>query len=134
MHLVQLIYSSRPFGYDQATLNGILVTARGRNSAAGVTGALICRADLYLQLLEGPEPAVTEIYKSIIRDDRHLDVTLRSDGAVTERLFGEWDMLDDPARGWMWDRDAVADGVLDHATAQEFVSVFRRVRREIPAG
>ena len=53
MQLMQLIYTSRPFGFDDATLTGILVTARHNNPRLDITGALICRADIYLQLLKG---------------------------------------------------------------------------------
>ena len=56
--MIQLIYASQPFGFDAAMLNGILSDARRCNVRDEVTGALICRADVYLQLLEGPEPAV----------------------------------------------------------------------------
>ena len=37
-------------------------------------GALICRDDLFLQMLEGPEAVVEAIYGRIVRDDRHLEV------------------------------------------------------------
>ena len=40
---MQLIYSSRPFGYDDLALTGILSTARRNNLRDGITGALICR-------------------------------------------------------------------------------------------
>jgi len=58
LRLIQLVYASKPFGFDTATLNAILSDARRLNPANAITGALICREDLYLQLLEGPEPAV----------------------------------------------------------------------------
>jgi hypothetical protein len=56
--LIQLIYSSKPFGFDEAALNQILIIARRNNPRDSITGALICRLDLYLQLLEGPQAAV----------------------------------------------------------------------------
>ena len=61
--LIQLIYSSKPFGFDEATLSEILLTARRNNERDGITGALICRRDLYLQLLEGPQAAVEARYQ-----------------------------------------------------------------------
>ena len=62
MSVVQLIYASRPFGFDQAMLNGILSQSRRCNSRDGITGALICRADVYLQLLEGSAAALDATY------------------------------------------------------------------------
>ncbi len=56
--LLQLTYASRPLGYDSAMLTGILFDARRCNARDGITGALICRDDLFLQLPERPEAAV----------------------------------------------------------------------------
>ena len=58
MGLTQLIYTSRPFGFEAETLDDILISARRHNREDGITGALICRADLFLQLLEGPDSEV----------------------------------------------------------------------------
>ncbi len=125
--MIQLIYSSRPFGFDDAVLNGILLTARRNNARDDITGALICRHDLYLQLLEGPEAAVEARYQSIARDDRHLEVVKRVSRQVTERLFPSWAMRDDPARSWMWTAREVAQGALDRAAPAEFIAVFQRL-------
>jgi hypothetical protein len=129
--LIQLIYSSRPFGFDEATLNGILSIARTNNPRDGITGALICRRDLYLQLLEGPQAAVEARYLSIARDDRHLEVVKRVSRPVTERLFPKWAMRDDPARSWMWTIKEIDQGALERAVPAEFISVFSRLAAEI---
>ncbi len=68
MSLIQLIYACTPFGFDSPTLNQILSAARRNNARDQITGALICRADLYLQMLEGPRPAVTAAFDRILRD------------------------------------------------------------------
>lgn len=128
--LIQLIYSSQPFGFDDAALNGILVTARRNNPRDGITGALICRHDLYLQLLEGPRAAVEARYQSIARDDRHLDVVQRVSHPVTKRLFPEWAMRDDPARSWMWTAREIDQGALDRASPADFIAVFTRLAAE----
>ena len=57
----QLIYSSQPFGFDEAMLAGILSGARYNNVRDGITGALICRQDIYLQLIEGPAAAIDNL-------------------------------------------------------------------------
>ncbi len=129
--LIQLIYSSKPFGFDEAALNGILMIARRNNPRDAITGALICRHDLYLQLLEGPRAAVEARYVSIARDDRHLEVVKRVSRPVTERLFPNWAMRDDPARSWMWTAREVDQGVLDRATPADFLAVFSRLAAEI---
>lgn len=126
----QLIYSSRPFGFDDAILSQILLTARRNNANANVTGCLICRGDLYLQLLEGPSEAIARLYDAILEDDRHIEVTLRMQHQTDTRMFGEWAMRDDPAQSWLWTKDEVDAGALDRATAQDFLAVFQRVAGE----
>ncbi len=129
--LIQLIYSSRPFGYDEVTLSAILLVARRNNPHDAITGALICRQDLYLQLLEGPQAAVEARYSSIARDRRHVEVVKRVSRPVTERLFPNWAMRDDPARSWMWTAAEVDQGALDRAPPAEFISVFTRLAAEV---
>jgi hypothetical protein len=127
MPLTQLIYSSRPFGFDDAILSQILMTARRNNANAHVTGCLICRGDLYLQLLEGPEEGVNRLYEAIFEDDRHLEVTRRMHRQIETRMFDGWAMRDDPAQSWLWTKAEVDAGALDRATAEEFLAVFQRV-------
>ncbi len=129
--LIQLIYSSKPFGFDDAALNGILIIARRNNPRDAITGALICRHDLYLQLLEGPQAAVEARYLSIARDNRHLEVVKRVSRPVTERVFPSWAMRDDPARSWMWTATEVKQGALDRAMPSDFISIFSRLAAEV---
>jgi hypothetical protein len=127
MGLLQVIYSSQPFGYDDAILGTVLMDARRCNRRDGITGALICRADIYLQLLEGPEQRVQAALERIRRDDRHVNVTLHLSEPVSERMFGEWDMLHDPARSWIWTQKEIAEGAVERATPQEIQEVFTRL-------
>jgi len=134
MSLVQLIYTSHPFGFDAATLSGILWRARINNARDDVTGALIARADIYLQLLEGPEPAVMRTWSKIRQDDRHVEVTRKVLRPITTRMFPYWTMHDDPAISWLWNQDEVADGAADSATEDQFLAIFARVRETAMAG
>jgi Sensors of blue-light using FAD len=128
MSLVQLVYSSRPFGFDLSMLGNILMRSRRNNARDDITGALICRADLYLQWLEGPKDAIEATYAKILKDDRHLDIVRRITRPATTRMFPQWSMRDDPAEGWLWSQDEVDNGALDRAEAVEFIRVFERVR------
>lgn len=129
MDVFRAIYTSQPFGYDSATLDGILMEARRANVRDGITGALICRADIYLQWLEGPEPEVRKTLERIERDDRHLDVKVHVAEHVTERAFGEWAMLHDPAATWIWTQSEIAGGALERTTPEEITGFFLRLRR-----
>jgi len=124
MSLFRVIYTSRPFGFDGGMLNGILMDARRANERDGITGALICRADIYLQWLEGPEEAVRQAVDRIKRDDRHLEVSLHVEKHVSERKFGDWAMLHDPAATWIWTQDEVAHDAVERATADEVEGFF----------
>ena len=130
MSLSQLVYASRPFGFDNAMLAGILLDARRCNTRDDITGLLICRADLYLQLLEGPEAAIDAAYRRIAADDRHIDLALLCRRMVTDRLFPQWAMRDDPARSWLWTKAEVDDGALTRASEDDILAVFRRIAAE----
>ena len=131
MTLSHLVYASRPFGFDQAMLNGILMEARKHNPKIDVTGALICRADLYLQMLEGESSAIETLYDGIAKDDRHVNVTRLVSGPIKARLFPGWAMRDDPARSWMWTQAEAADGAVARASAEEIIGVFARIAKEV---
>ena len=127
MIIAQLIYASQPFGFDDAMLNGILVQARRNNPRDDITGCLICRQDLYVQFIEGPVEAIDALYTKILVDDRHLNVELLSRSFVAKRMFAEWAMRDDPARSWLWSQDAIANGALARATAEDMRTVFAQI-------
>ncbi|MGX6648685.1 BLUF domain-containing protein [Maricaulaceae bacterium MS644] len=128
MSVYRVIYTSRPYGFDSGMLNGILMDARRANARDDITGALICREDIYIQWLEGPEPAVRAAVDRIRRDDRHLEVTMHVEKGGCERMFGEWTMLHDPAVTWIWPQAAVAAGAVERATADEVEHFFKQLR------
>ena len=132
MSLFRVIYTSRPFGYDAAVLNGILADARRANQRDGLTGALICRADIYIQWLEGPEDLVKAAVARIRRDNRHLEMKLHVEAPAPDRLFAAWAMLDDPAASWIWTREAVTAGAVDHTTPEEVTGFFQQLRDRTP--
>jgi hypothetical protein len=102
----------------------VLLDARRCNLRDGVTGALVCRQDIYLQFLEGPAASVEAAFARIGRDDRHLEVTVRVSRRASDRMFAEWAMLHDPARSWIWSASEVAGGAIERATPDEFERVF----------
>lgn len=128
MTMFRAVYSSRPFGFDAGVLNNILLDARRANARDGITGALICRNDIYLQWLEGPEDKVRAALARIERDDRHIDLVLHVASPVPARLFGDWAMLHDPAVSWIWSPEEVAAGAAARATPEEVEAIFIRLR------
>lgn len=131
MTLKQIIYSSQPFGFDDAILGGILLDARRCNNRDGITGALVCRHDVFLQLLEGPEDMIDAAYARIARDDRHVNIQELASGPIEIRMFGAWDMLHDPAKSWLWSIDQVAAGALENATPDDVKAVFATLSEKV---
>lgn len=125
--MTQLIYCSQPFGFDDAMLGGILIQARRNNTRNDLTGALIVRADIYLQLLEGPAETIAQTFTKIKTDNRHLQVRQLATTPVNDRLFPEWSMRDDPARSWLWTAAEIDNGALDRATTADIRAVFERL-------
>ena len=127
MPFIQLVYASRPFGFDQAVLSAILMDARRANARDDITGALIARHDLYLQLLEGPRDKVEAAYQRIRRDDRHVEVTRLVERPVETRLFPGWAMRDDPAQSWVWSIEEVRGGAIERTDEAEVLGFFQRL-------
>lgn len=130
MPLTQIIYSSKPFGFTASVLDDILTVSRARNARDDITGTLICRGDMYLQLIEGPDPAIAATYERIIADDRHLEIDLLVSRPVSTRLFPKWAMRDDPARSWMWTQEEVSAGAIQSASMAEILGIFERLAAE----
>ena len=130
MKLMQLVYCSQPFGYSLEILSAILVASRANNRKNDITGALICRSDIFLQLLEGPEQNVKDTYESIQNDDRHINVYHLIDQPVKKRLFPAWAMKDDPVKTWMWSREDVSKGIVKGLSKAEVEEVFFKLSKE----
>ena len=127
--LTQLVYASQPFGYDAILLSGILNDARRCNLRDDITGALVCRHDIYLQLIEGPTEQVGDAYTRIRRDDRHVGIKRLVSRQVPRRMFGDWAMLHDPATSLIWTKDEIAGGTLDRMSEVEIIEMFESVSR-----
>ena len=130
MKLTQLVYCSQPFGFSLEILSAILVASRANNRKYDITGALICRSDIFLQLLEGPEQQVKNTYHAIQNDDRHINVYHLIDQPVKKRLFPAWAMKDDPVKTWMWSREDVSNGIVKALSKAEVEEVFVKLSKE----
>ncbi len=123
----QLIYRSQPFGFDRSMLAGILIQARRNNKRDNITGALVCRHDLYIQLIEGPASAIDALYSRITADDRHCDVRLALSDTVEDRMFPDWEMLDDEMPTLTWSPEEIAAGAVENAAPDALRAIFRNL-------
>jgi hypothetical protein len=62
------------------------------NVGVGVSGILFCFDGRFMQVLEGPGPAVGELYTRIRLDPRHRDLVTVQDVPIDERAYGGWGM------------------------------------------
>ena len=129
--LKHLIYYSKPTAFDQECLSEILTVSRENNTQTDVTGALICRSDLYFQYLEGPIEAVDNTFKRIRLDTRHSDIHKIKEDKTSRRLFASWAMREDPVHTWMWTREEIKNGLLTRIKPDEAFETFERLSREV---
>lgn len=98
-----LVYASVPaqLAVSKAELLSLLEVSRRNNGRVGVTGMLLYKEGLFLQLLEGEESVAKQLYTKISLDPRHHSLAVVVDGRTDRRLFPDWSMsfcnLDDPA-------------------------------------
>ncbi|MEM7017174.1 MAG: BLUF domain-containing protein [Pseudomonadota bacterium] len=68
-------------------LEAILEVSRKNNEASGITGMLLYRNQLFIQMLEGEEVTVKTLYEKIFNDARHFECRLMDEGTSEERFF-----------------------------------------------
>lgn len=97
MSIFTIVYRSAPVFTGSVAdyisdIDRILATARRRNAAVSVTGAMLFNEDWFVQLLEGAEDAVRETFERIAADPRHDEVETLFEGSTEDRRFPEWSM------------------------------------------
>ena len=114
----QLLYVSNTLpDLAAGVLDDILTASRRNNAMLGITGLLLYIDGGFLQMLEGDERAVRELYSRVAEDRRHSSLRLMLDREVTERAFPGWSMgferpcMDDPETAGMFGvaRSAIHD-------------------------
>lgn len=70
----------------------IAADAARRNTAIGLTGALVLVENSFIQVLEGKLDAIEEVFEHICCDLRHEDVRLIDLFPIQERMFADWTM------------------------------------------
>ena len=93
MNVVRLIYVSHFSGsVNPNDIQDILAISRKNNEAWGITGALCYDQNFFLQCLEGPRERVNTLYRQILSDERHQQVTLLDYSDLHQRRFAKWSM------------------------------------------
>ncbi|XWW45079.1 BLUF domain-containing protein [Fibrella sp. USSR17] len=76
---------------DQDILD-IVEFSRKKNARLNITGVLLYINGSIVQVLEGQQLAVEDVYKSIKADPRHTNVRTAINQPIARRLFSHWYM------------------------------------------
>ena len=74
------------------SLARLLELAREQNASRGITGMLLYQNGRYMQMLEGEETKVRELFDAIANDPRHRLVKVVATGNNPKRHFQDWSM------------------------------------------
>lgn len=91
--MYQLVYCStarRLFSDEE--LGELLAQSRERNARLAITGLLLYYEGGFMQVLEGAEEHVRDVFSSIARDPRHHQIETILEGPVEQRDFPGWSM------------------------------------------
>lgn len=77
---------------EAGEVDDIVESARRRNEALSITGALIYTRAHFAQVLEGDADSLREVMASVHADHRHRKVRVVTDEAVDRRQFPNWSM------------------------------------------
>ena len=91
--LINLIYTSkavRPMSSDDFLR--LLTPARENNHRQQINGMLLHQRQAFLQVLEGRKTVIEALFRSIVNDKRHTDVTLLLKRPIAVREYADWDL------------------------------------------
>jgi hypothetical protein len=92
--LISLIYASRATEcFHEHEIPDLLQQVRIANAKQEITGMLLYISGSFLQVLEGQPEMVDAVFSSILRDEKHTQVTLIARDSIPERAFEGWTMM-----------------------------------------
>lgn len=91
-----IIYRSKAAaGFGPKEINQMVETAKIHNVKNNITGCLLYHEGRFLQLIEGTEKDVKDLYERILSDSRHENITLLGDEKGFMRSFENWSIAFD---------------------------------------
>lgn len=138
--MLQIVYVSAaiaPLALED--LHHLLVLARAKNVIHRVTGMLLYDSGSFLQVLEGPDTAVEQIFAGIQRDPRHHQIKVLIRQPIDHREFPEWSMGFMDTSHWnlpngLIDYHLVPEAAAARTAAQRYLRLFHQglCRQAIP--
>ena len=91
--MFELVYCSvAQSNLTSQDIQDILETSKKFNSDNQITGCLLYHDHEFLQVLEGDQQVVQDLFISIKKDLRHFNVLLLAEGEKESRTFAKWSM------------------------------------------
>ena len=135
--LTQLIYvSDAKVAMTAGAVESIVRNCRRNNEERNITGLLIYSGGHFIQLLEGHEPVLANLFAKISGDARHHNVERLLFAVATERLFPDWrmgllnlDNIDALDRSRL---KTFINGVTRSQRGKAIISLLREFRSQLP--
>jgi len=91
--LLRILYSSKTHDrLSETDLTKLLLQSRENNQRINVNGILCYNHTDFIQVLEGPENTVINLYQKILNDDRHHECKLINISLSNKYIFKNWSM------------------------------------------
>jgi hypothetical protein len=93
--MITITYSSHAtdqLAVAQRGIEHLLEVSRARNLQRGITGLLLFRDGIFIQVLEGETADVQFIYRLICQDPRHRSIVKLLEERISSRRFPSWSM------------------------------------------
>lgn len=91
--MLSIVYASAAVRLlSESEIVELLEVSQANNAREGVTGMLLYNDGNFIQVIEGPDTAVLDLYDKISRDGRHQNIVLLGKDPITERQFPKWSM------------------------------------------
>ena len=121
--LLSLVYvSASTYLMEEEELEDILRRSRENNSQLRLTGMLLYYDGAFMQVLEGPENAVRQMYAHISQDPRHRRIIPLLEEYIPERSFSNWAMGFHRLKA---DEASHLDGFSSFAEIDQFLEYFK---------
>ena len=130
--LIQIIYVSKETKKMNREEFRALVNTAKRNNSKYITGALYYGNGKFIQIIEGKDKRVIQLYSKILSDPRHNDVYTLAMRPIRNRFFSKWGMGKiDAAKQRIYANKVLSfnrnkPGVWNDATWDEILHSFRK--------
>jgi hypothetical protein len=89
----QVVYISQATGtFTESELNELVEVSRRNNKKYGITGAMLCLENAFIQVIEGEDAAISRLLDKLHTDTRHQNIRILSDKLAQVRNFQNWSM------------------------------------------